>query len=142
MNMKFDPDNDIVKLCAEGMAKEMEGKPDEAAELFERAWQQATSNFEKFTAAHYVARQQKTVKEKLHWDLTALELAGTLGEDMVQVFPSLYLNVAKCYEDLNDPVNSHDNYRRASLYSQYLPEDEYSNMIRFGISNGLKRVKI
>ena len=32
--MQFDPDNNIVKLCAQGMAKEGEGKPEEAYELF------------------------------------------------------------------------------------------------------------
>lgn len=33
--MQFDPDNNIIKLCAKGMSLEGEGKPGEASELFQ-----------------------------------------------------------------------------------------------------------
>ena len=73
--MQFDPENHINKLCAEGMLLEGEGKPQEALVLFEQAWQNATNNLEKLTAAHYVARGQKNIADKLTWDETALNLA-------------------------------------------------------------------
>jgi hypothetical protein len=56
--MQFDPENPIVKLCAHGMQLEGEGKPGEASATFNQAWGQAINDFEKFTAAHYVARNQ------------------------------------------------------------------------------------
>jgi rifampin ADP-ribosylating transferase len=46
---------------------EEKGKPDEAVKLFLQGWNEATNDFEKFIAAHYVARHQKTVSDKLEW---------------------------------------------------------------------------
>lgn len=57
--MQFDPNNHVVKPCANGMDKEGQGKLEEASSLFFQAWNEATNDFEKFTAAHYVARHQK-----------------------------------------------------------------------------------
>ena len=62
--MEVDPNNNVVKLCTQGMGLEGEGKPEEARELFIKAWNEATNDFEKFTAAHYVARHQKSVSDK------------------------------------------------------------------------------
>jgi len=141
--MLFDPDNHVVKLCAKGMEKESEGLADEAAALFLQAWNEATSDFEKFTAAHYVARHQKTVADKLWWDETALRLALELNDDKLKSnYPSLYLNVAKCYEDLEDFDNALKNYQLALSFSGLLPEEGYGKMIRSGIANGMERVKI
>src|SRR6476660_8025389 len=138
--MEFKPDNPVTLLCIQGMEKEGEGDPAKAAQLFEQAWNEAWNNFEKFTAAHYVARHQQRTEDKLKWDLTALELAGLSEEDVTTVLPSLYLNVAKGYEDLGDLESARNNYILANSFAARLPDDEYSKMIRFGISNGLKRV--
>jgi rifampin ADP-ribosylating transferase len=79
--MQFDPGNKIVKLCAQGMDMEGEGKPEDACRLFLQAWNEATDDFEKFIAAHYVARHQKSVAHKLEWDETALRLARKVNND-------------------------------------------------------------
>jgi hypothetical protein len=73
--MNFDPNNIIIQLCAQGVSAEAEGNAKEAADLFLKAWTESTSDFEKFTSAHYVARHQKTIKDKLKWDETALFFA-------------------------------------------------------------------
>lgn len=140
--MQFDPNNHIVKLCAQGMEYEGKGNLVEASKLFLQAWNQATNDFEKFAAAHYVARHQKSVSDKLKWDETALQLALKLNDpSMKATYPSLYLNIAKCYEDLNDFVNAKRNYQLAHSFADQLPKDGYGNMIKEGIKNGLKRVK-
>jgi rifampin ADP-ribosylating transferase len=36
-NMEFDPDNIVVKFCAQGMDMEGKGKPEEASKLFLQA---------------------------------------------------------------------------------------------------------
>ncbi len=59
---------------------------------------------------------------------------------MVSTFPSLYLNIAKCYEDLNDFDNAQKNYEAALSYQSKLPADGYGQMITSGIKNGLARV--
>ena len=139
--MQFDPNNNIIKLCAQGMDMEGKGKSEEANELFIEAWNKATNDFEKFTAAHYVARHQKTVADKLKWDETALDLAMKINDDNVkESFPSLHLNIAKCYEDLNDFTNARKHYQLALSFVKVLPDDGYGNMLKGGIKNGIERV--
>lgn len=141
--MQFDPDNHVVKLCAQGMGKEAKGKDGEAARYFLQAWNEATNDFEKFTAAHYVARQQTTVADKLKWDETALNLALKINDDKIKSsYPSLYLNIAKCHEDLEDLEKAKKNYQLALSFSNLLPDDSYGKMIKMGIINGIERVTI
>ncbi|WP_374950327.1 hypothetical protein [Mucilaginibacter sp.] len=139
--MQFDPNNHVVKLCADGMALEGQGEPQQAAELFNQAWQQAQTDLEKFTAAHYVARHQKNTADKLKWDETALTIALKINDDEIKgTLPSLYLNIAKGYEDLNNNALALNNYHLAMDFTQYLPNDGYGNMIRQGVKNGIERL--
>ena len=139
--MQFDPDNNIIQLCVKGMDMEAAHKPDEAKRLFIQAWNEASNNFEKFTAAHYVARQQHSVQDKLMWDQKALEYALKIENDnMAANYSSLYLNIAKCYEDLNDTANAQKNYNTALSYTDHLPDNSYGQMIKSGIEKGIKRV--
>src|SRR5258706_12398032 len=141
--MQFDPNNNVVKLCARGMNLEGEGKPEDAYKIFQQAWNEATNDFEKFTSAHYVARHQKNIADKLRWDETALNLALKIeDESMKASYPSLYLNVAKCYEDLKDFDNARNNYQLALSFTNLLPEDGYGKMIKSGIVNGIERVTL
>ena len=142
MTMNFDANNNVVKLCAQGMDLEGQGRKKEALELFLQAWNEATNDFEKFTSAHYVARHQETVEEKLKWDETALELASKINDDNVRAtLPSLYLNIAKGFEDLRDFTNARKNYQLALSHAGWLPDNGYGNLIRTGIMNGIERVK-
>lgn len=139
--MEFDPGNNVVKLCAEGMDMEAKGESEHANRLFLQAWNEARNDFEKFTAAHYVARHQKTVTDKLKWDKTALELALRIDSDTVKgSFPSLYLNIARCYEDLNDLKRAKMNYDLALSFTNLLPDNGYGNMVKAGIMKGIERV--
>ena len=140
--MQFDTNNKIVNLCAEGMALEGKGKKEEALKLFQQAWNEATDDFEKFTSAHYVARHQENITDKLKWDKTALSFALKINdENMKGIYPSLYLNIGKCYEDLNDLKNAGENYELALSFTTFLADDGYGKMIKSGILNGLDRVK-
>ncbi len=108
--MEFNPNNNVVKLCVQGMDIEGKGKPEEASRLFLQAWNEATNDFEKFTAAYFVARHQKNVPDKLNWLETALQFALKINNDNVKgAFPSLYSNIAKCYEELGDFDNAKKN---------------------------------
>ena len=116
--MEFDPNNHIVQLCLRGMALEEKGNPGEARTLFLQAWNEATNDFEKFIAAHYVARHQENVVDKLKWLETALQFALKINNDAVNgAFPTLYLNIAKCYEELHDPDKSKKNYDLSISFS-------------------------
>jgi len=141
--MQFDPENHVNKLCAQGMQSEGEGKPEEASKLFQQAWNEAANDREKFTAAHYVARHQTSVADKLKWDQAALNLALKIDEEDIKgAYPSLYLNIAKCYEDLNEFAKAHENYLSALNFTTFLLDNGYGNMIRAGIGNGIERVQL
>ena len=138
--MQFDTNNPIIQLCIQGM--EMEAKnPVEAKKLFLQAWNEAANDFEKFTAAHYLARQQSSTAEKLNWDETALSFALKINDSAMQAhYPSLYLNIGKCYEELKDVENAVKNYRLALSYADHLSDDGYGQMIKGGIQKGLERI--
>jgi hypothetical protein len=108
--MEFSPFNNVVKLSLQGMDMEEKGKPGEALKLFLQGWNEATSDFEKFIAAYYVARLQETIPGKLKWLKTALQFALKINDDAVKsAFPSLYSNIAKCYEELDDRDRAKEN---------------------------------
>ncbi|MBI1833340.1 MAG: NAD(+)--rifampin ADP-ribosyltransferase [Candidatus Andersenbacteria bacterium] len=113
--MEFSQNNNIVRLCLQGIAMEKKGKPEEASTLFFQAWNEATNDFEKFISAHYVARHQKNVSDKLRWLETDLQLALKIDDDTVKsAFSPLYTNIAKCYEDLGDTNEAKKNYELAA----------------------------
>ena len=115
--MEFNPNNNIIKLCIEGMGMEEKSKPEEASRLFLQAWNEATNDFEKFLAAYYVARHQENTSNKLKWLETALQFALKINDDAVtSALPSLYSNIAKCYEELNDHDNAKRNYDLANSF--------------------------
>jgi rifampin ADP-ribosylating transferase len=112
--MEFDPSNKVIQLCVQGIHMEEKGKPEEASRIFLQAWNESRSDFEKFTAAYFVARHQKDVHHKLKWLETTLKFALKINNDNVKsAFPSLYSNIAKCYEDLNDLDNAKKNHELA-----------------------------
>ena len=89
--MEFNPNNNVVKLCLQGMAMEDNGQPGEALRIFLQAWNEAADDAEKFLAAYYVARQQGVVADKLEWYEAALQHAIAVDDDSVKsAFPALY----------------------------------------------------
>ena len=123
-------------MTAEGM-----GHEDEAMSLFNRAWNESSTDFEKFTSAHFVARHQKTITEKLIWDKTALDYALKINDESVNgSMPSLLLNIGKCHEDLNNFELAHVFYLRAHAYLNFLSDDGYGKMIKSGIAAGIERM--
>jgi rifampin ADP-ribosylating transferase len=140
--MQIDPNNDVVKYCTEGMLLEGQGKPEEASKLFKQAWAMAVTDFEKTTAAHYVARHQDSSRNKLQWDQLALSHAELVQDEKIKsFFPSLYLNIAKCHEDLQDWQQAQENYRAGLQYTSADNSNGYNNMIRSGLEAGLARLK-
>jgi tetratricopeptide (TPR) repeat protein len=139
--VEFDPENKIIKLCAEGMAAEGTGHEEEALNLFTRAWNESSNDFEKFTSAHFVARHQRTVTGKLEWDETALRHALKINDGSLNgSLPSLLLNIGKCHEDLNNIELARTYYMKAHAYISHLPDNGYGKMIRSGIISGIERI--
>jgi rifampin ADP-ribosylating transferase len=113
--MEFDPRNNVIKLCIQGIALEDTGNVEEASRLFLQAWNQATNDFEKYLAAYYLARRQENVRDKLKWLETSLQFASKVNSvSATSAFPNLYANIAKCYEELGDHENAKTNRELAS----------------------------
>jgi hypothetical protein len=97
----MDTNNPVVKLCADGMKAEMEGKPEEARQLFMQAWEQSKDDYDACIVAHYCARHQRSPQEILRWNQESLDRANAVNDERVRGFyPSLYLNIGKAHEDL------------------------------------------
>ena len=117
MDNQFDPNDKIIQLLLQGMGMEDSGNPEAAGLLFLKVWSEATDDFEKFIAAYYVARRQKNSSEKLKWFETSLRFALKLNDEAVKsAFPSLYLNIAECYEALSDPEMAKKNVDLSNSY--------------------------
>ena len=111
MNIKFDPNNAIIKLCVSGMGLEDSGNSEDAITMFHKAWHEATDDYERFIASYHLARIQKSITDKLKWMKTSLQCALKINDDNVKsAYSTLYLNIAKCYEELGDSANAKRNY--------------------------------
>jgi hypothetical protein len=138
--LKIDSHNVVVKLCAEGIAKEMGGRAAEAGKLYGQAWNACTDAYERCIAAHYIARIQATPREALHWNREALRYPEEVDRENVQTFyPSLYLNVGKSHEDLGDKKEARQFYQLAADGAADLPEGKLTDMVRRDAAEGLKR---
>jgi rifampin ADP-ribosylating transferase len=124
MNIKFDPNNVVIKLCMRGMSLEDSGNVEEAIAIFHKAWHEATDDYERFIAAYHLARKQKSITDKLKWMETSLQCALNINDDNVKsAYSTLYLNIAKCYEELCDSDNAKRNYELSNSYKG-APSDE------------------
>jgi hypothetical protein len=136
----IDPENQVVRYCAEGMEREQEGRHEEASRLFMLAWDQSKDAFERSIAAHYVARHQTTPERTLHWNQESLISADAVGDDRVRDFyPSLYLNLGKSHEDLGNLKEARRFYALAADRIGCLPESPLADTVRRGVMNGMKR---
>lgn len=121
--MDFDPRNNVIKLCIQGIAMEEKDNPEGAGKLFLQAWNESTTDFEKFLAAHFVARHHKNAHDKLKWLESALQFALKVNnESVTAAFPILYSNLAKCYEQLGDFDNANKNDELASSSSDKITD--------------------
>lgn len=137
--MYIDPTNEIVKLCVKGIEAEAAGDSDYARQLSQEAWDKASNDFEAFIAAHYLARHQNP-EGALKWNMEALIRATGMKDDNIRShLPSLYLNVARSFEELKDPAGAVGYYNLAADNCVHLPPGPYGEMIKSGIQEGLRR---
>lgn len=121
--MDFNPNSQVIQLCVQGMQMEEENKPEEASKLFLQAWNESTNDFEKFTTAYFVARHRKGVADKLNWLQTSLQAALNVNNEGVKgALPSLYSNIAKCYEELGDHNKARTNHELSILVASNLSD--------------------
>jgi len=107
MNIKFDPNNNVIKLCVIGMGLEDSGNVEEANKMFQQAWDEAADDYEKFIAAYHFAHRQKDITNKLKWLETSLQCARNVNDENVKsAYTTLYADISGCYEELHDSDNA------------------------------------
>ena len=136
----IDPENAVVRLCAEGIAAEGQGRHEDAAAMYRQAWAIRSDDYEACIAAHYLAREQETLEESLRWNQAALDHALAVDEARIGGFlPSLYLNLGWSHEVLGDPVTARACYLAGAARVAELPAGAYTDVVRDGIERGLAR---
>ncbi len=78
--MEIDPNNPVVRLCAAGISAEMAGRLDEAAGLYQQAWDARADDYDACIVAHYLARVQRTPSEALRWNQESLRHAEAVND--------------------------------------------------------------
>jgi tetratricopeptide (TPR) repeat protein len=137
----MDPNNPVVKLCAEGMRAEGEGRYADARNLFQQAWAARQDDFDACVAAHYLARLQDSLEDARRWNQEAVDRADAVGDDRVRDFyPSLYLNLGKSHEDLGDQTTARAYYQLAADRAEELPDGPYTELVQKGIAAAQKRM--
>jgi tetratricopeptide (TPR) repeat protein len=140
--MEIDPNNPVVKLCAEGIAAEMAGRVAEAAALYHQAWEARSDDYDACIVAHYLARVQSSAAEVLRWNQAALDHAGAVADpERVKMFyPSLHLNLGKSYEDIGEAAEARRLYELAERGATTLPNGRLTEVVQRGAAEGLRRV--
>jgi hypothetical protein len=130
--MSIDPENPIVRLCADGMA--VEGDAAAARELFAKAWAMCRDDYDSSIAAHFIARHQATPDGTLRWNALAVRHAEAVGDDRVHdLLASLYLNLGESYRVLGRNEEAAVAVERATAALADLPPDGYRDFVAGGI---------
>ena len=100
-----------------GMGLEDSGKSEDALGMFQKAWQESSDDYERFIAAYHLGRIQNSIKDRLRWMETSLQCALNINdENVISAYPTLYFNIAKCYEDLGDTKKAKRNYKLSNSH--------------------------
>jgi hypothetical protein len=111
----MDPENPVIKLCIAGTQAEFQGLNEKARAFYLQAWEAARDDYEACIAAHYVARFQDDPAETLRWNREALCRAEAVGDERVKNFyPSLYLNIGRSHELLENQAEADKYYALAA----------------------------
>jgi tetratricopeptide (TPR) repeat protein len=137
--MTIDSDNPVVALCAAGIA--IEGDAPAARRLFEQAWEVRRDDYDASIAAHFLARHQATVEDRLAWNVRAARHAEVVADDRArELKPSLYLNLADAYLATGDRTEARAAIVRAAASLDDLPLSGYRDFVKRGIDGVLLRL--
>jgi tetratricopeptide (TPR) repeat protein len=111
----MDLNNHVIKLCIQGTRAEFRGERDQARELYQKAWDLASDDFEFCIAAHYLGHLEDDPARKLQWNEIALGKADSCENEEVKAFyPSIYLNLGRSHELLGNQEEAQKYYALAA----------------------------
>ena len=105
-----------------------------------QAWVERTNDLESCVAAHYVARQQKTIAGSLEWNLKALFFADKIKDELIKAYyPSLYINIADGYEKIGKKKEANKYYDLAASVTTVENAGAFGVYLLQSIKEGQKR---
>jgi hypothetical protein len=117
----------------------IEGDVPAATRLFEQAWKARRDDYDASIAAHFLARHQTTVEDRLAWNIRAARHAELVEDDRAhELKSSLYLNLADAYLAVGDSAEARAAVGAAAKSLEDLPLEGYRDFVQRGI-NGLVR---
>ena len=126
--LTLDPSNPVVAAIGRGMHAEIIGDRQAALVAYTEAWDQATDDFERCIAAHYVPRAIEDAAEKLRWNEVALAHATAVGDDRVAgFFASLHACVGQARLGVGDATGAREAFRLADASLATVPEGPYKD---------------
>lgn len=135
-----DPNNPVVKLCIRGLKAENRGDIESANHSFALAWDARESDLDSCIAAHYFARHQPKPELALFWNQEALNFARKVNDTRVDsFFPSLYINLARSYEQVGDKAEANKYFTLAATDINDTAVGSYGLMLRESIKAGQNR---
>ncbi|HEV7992866.1 MAG TPA: hypothetical protein VGP25_13630 [Gemmatimonadaceae bacterium] len=141
MSHSIDSENPVLALCAQGMA--VEGTPDVARAYFEQAWNARRDDYDAAIAAHFIARQQPTAEDALHWNEIAARHAELVPDGRASaLLPSLYLNLGDTHAKVGNLDRAAEAARRARESLDALPHDGYREFVAMGIGRLAERLGV
>ena len=104
-----------IEPCIEGAQAEYRGQLDRAHDLYQQAWIMAREDYEAAIAAHYLARHQEDLQDKLRWNQIALKKANAVDDPRVSEFlTSLTLCLGESYDLLGNEKVAQNYYALAA----------------------------
>lgn len=123
MNDEFSPSNKIVKMCMQAIYAYENNEFDKAIVLLEDAYKCSETEFEKFVSSYKKAEYENDLNNKLKW--FEISIKHAINSDCISsktAYSTLYLNIAKTYEKLNELENAKKNYDLSNKYKE-MPQD-------------------
>ncbi|WP_084767095.1 NAD(+)--rifampin ADP-ribosyltransferase [Clostridium nigeriense] len=121
MSTKFNPQNEIIRLCILAMENEDKGNFEERNKLFFQAFNESVNDFERFITSYHIAKREKNILNKLKWFEKSLQYAIKSDDNGVKsAFPTIYLSISKCYEELGDFNKAKVNYELSNSFRDKL----------------------
>jgi hypothetical protein len=136
--LTLDPTNPVVAAVGRGVQAELAGDREAARAAYAEAWNEATDDFERCVAAHYVPRVIDDPVDKLRNE-DALRHAMAVGDGRVAgFFASLHACVGEARFGVGDAAGAREAFRLAEASLATVPAGSYKDGLIAMIGAGLK----
>lgn len=118
-----------------------EGEPETARNLFQKAWDTRSDDYDAAVAAHYLARHQPTPLLVLEWNARAVTHCERVADGRAtDLLPSLYLNLADSLLAVGRRAEARVVAERAAEHLPALPADGYRSFVALAITRLLEKL--